>query len=266
MKARLRISIVLAALIIFVLLCPITAKAEIKITSISLSIDSSIVAGDYGSDVEVTSSSSRYEVEDVEVTNEPDDEWEEGDNPKLKITLTASEGYYFSSSGLTKSNVTLKGDGGTVTSVKRSDSVTFLVYVTLDELEDSAVSSSSEKGSWEESDEWYVTSSEAEEIYEDFSNSLSGSSQGPGTAEQGAGAWLQDDIGWWYCNADKSYTVNNWQYIDGYWYFFDEAGYMKTGWILWQEKWYYCTSSGNMLYDTTTPDGYYVGSDGAWQP
>ena len=33
------------------------------------------------------------------------------------------------------------------------------------------------------------------------------------------GAWLRDSVGWWYCNADKSYTVNNWQYIDDRWYF-----------------------------------------------
>ena len=63
---------------------------------------------------------------------------------------------------------------------------------------------------------------------------------------------------------DKSYTTNNWQYINNYWYFFDERGYMKTGWILWNGKWYYCCENGEMLHDTTTPDGYYVGSDGAW--
>lgn len=35
----------------------------------------------------------------------------------------------------------------------------------------------------------------------------------------------------------------------------------------WQEtdgKWYYCGADGAMLTNTTTPDNYYVGADGAW--
>ena len=28
--------------------------------------------------------------------------------------------------------------------------------------------------------------------------------------------------------------------------------------------WYYCNSSGAMLANTRTPDGYYVGANGAW--
>ena len=39
---------------------------------------------------------------------------------------------------------------------------------------------------------------------------------------------------------------------------------MVTGWVKWNSKWYYCGESGAMLTDTTTPDGYDVGSDGAW--
>ena len=71
-------------------------------------------------------------------------------------------------------------------------------------------------------------------------------------------------MGWWYCNADKSYTVNNWQYIDDRWYFFNAAGYMVTGWIDWGGRWYYCGDDGAMYYNTTTPDVYYVWDDGAW--
>ena len=131
------------------------------------------------------------------------------------------------------------------------------------------VYNASNKGSWEESDERYVSSSEAADIRRNARNTSSSptsstspsTSGGPGVY---SGAWLRDDVGWWYCNADKSYTKNNWQYINNYWYFFDERGYMKTGWILWNGKWYYCCENGEMLHDTTTPDGYYVGSDGAW--
>lgn len=117
----------------------------------------------------------------------------------------------------------------------------------------------SNKGSWEESDSWYVSSSEAQEI-----SSSSKSTPSNNTASSGTGAWLKDDVGWWYCNADRSYTTNDWQYIDNLWYCFDENGYMKTGWILYKDAWYYCGESGAMLVNTTTPDGYYVNGDGVW--
>ena len=291
------------------------AATGTKISSVPLSIESEIVVGD---------------IDDVVITNEPSDEWDDGDKPKLKITLYADDDYYFAS-GFSKSSVSLSGSDGTVTSVSRSSSDTLIVYVTLDALDDddsdhdldvsglewdesdgtasweesddakkyevrlyrgsSAVTSvltttstsydlssyitkngyytfkvrgvynTSTKGSWEESDSWYVSSSEAQEI------SSSGSSNGntpSNTTSSGTGAWLKDNTGWWYCNADRSYTTNGWQYIDNLWYCFDENGYMKTGWILYKDAWYYCGESGAMLVNTTTPDGYYVNGDGVW--
>lgn len=59
-----------------------------------------------------------------------------------------------------------------------------------------------------------------------------------------AGQWQSDAHGWWYVNDDGQYTSNAWQEIDGKQYYFDENGYMMT--------------------ETMTPDGYLVGSDGAW--
>lgn len=59
-----------------------------------------------------------------------------------------------------------------------------------------------------------------------------------------AGQWRQDTKGYWYENDDGSYPTNQWQEIDGKHYYFDLNGYM--------------------LHDTTTPDGYQVGNDGAW--
>lgn len=56
--------------------------------------------------------------------------------------------------------------------------------------------------------------------------------------------WVQDEIGRWYRNPDNSYPINTWKEIDG--------------------KQYYFGSDGYMLHDTITPDGYTVGSDGAW--
>lgn len=343
-----KLTIMAAIVVILSLPFPSSAATGTKISSVSLRISSDIEVGTDDSDITVTSSSSKFSVDDAEITNVPSDEWEDGDKPKIKITLIAEDDYYFPS-GFTKSSISISGSDGTVTSVSRSSSSKLLVYVTLDALEEddeedsdyelevsglewdesdgtaywddaedaekyevrlyrgsSSVTSvfttsrtsydfssyitrsgyytfrvrgvynSSNKGSWEESDSWYVSSDEAEEISSSSSSSSSSgaavSYTGPGvtasyTEPGGAasdGAWLRDSVGWWYCNADKSYTTNNWQYIGNQWYFFDESGYMVTGWVNWNSNWYYCGDNGAMLTNATTPDGYYVGSDGAW--
>lgn len=96
------------------------AATGTKISSVPLSIESEIVVGD---------------IDDVVITNEPSDEWDDGDKPKLKITLYADDDYYFAS-GFSKSSISLSGSDGTVTSVSRSSSDTLIVYVTLDALDD----------------------------------------------------------------------------------------------------------------------------------
>lgn len=77
------------------------------------------------------------------------------------------------------------------------------------------------------------------------------------------GTWMQDETGWYYHHSDGTYTKNNWEEIKGQWYFFDENGYMKTGWIDWNGKRYYCADSGEMLKNTTTPDGILLDNDGS---
>ena len=171
--------------------------------------------------------------------------------------------------------VRLYCDGDAVTSVKTTtdDSYDFSSEFTGSGdyyFRVRAVYNSSNKGSWEESDVLSVSSSEARDIRENGGSSSSyyssgSSSGGPGVTQNAStGAWLLDSVGWWYCNPDKTYPVNQWQYIDNYWYYFNESGYMVTGWVYWNNKWYYCSDSGAMLANTTTPDGYYVGADGAW--
>ena len=59
-----------------------------------------------------------------------------------------------------------------------------------------------------------------------------------------AGEWKQDDSGWWYDNGDNTYAQNGWSWIDG--------------------KCYYFTPEGYCLINTTTPDGYQVGTGGEW--
>ena len=82
-----------------------------------------------------------------------------------------------------------------------------------------------------------------------------------GTQNAVSEGWKQDNTGWWYQNADGSYPANSWKEINGAWYYFEGNGYMASN------KWignYYVGASGAMLTNTTTPDGYQVGADGAW--
>jgi len=52
-------------------------------------------------------------------------------------------------------------------------------------------------------------------------------------------------------------------------FFFDRNGTMQTGWQQVDGVWYYFNTAqgatyGMMLTNTTTPDGYPVGANGAW--
>ncbi len=79
-----------------------------------------------------------------------------------------------------------------------------------------------------------------------------------------AGQWKQNDIGYWYENDQGSYVKNSWLSDDGKWYHFDNNGYMqKNEWIMDSGKWYYLDAEGICLMNTTTPDNYTVGPDGA---
>lgn len=65
------------------------------------------------------------------------------------------------------------------------------------------------------------------------------------TGRAQAGEWKQDGKGWWYQKSDKGYLKDTW--------FIDKDG-----------KQYYFNSDGYMLQDTMTPDGFFVGADGAF--
>lgn len=56
-----------------------------------------------------------------------------------------------------------------------------------------------------------------------------------------------------------------WQTQDnGQWKYQNDDGSLATGWIEDGGKSYYMDENGIMLSNTTTPDGYYVGPNGAW--
>ena len=67
-----------------------------------------------------------------------------------------------------------------------------------------------------------------------------------GIWRQNTSRWIQSGGRWWYCHGDGSYTVSNWELIDGNWYYFDKAGWMVTGWQLVGSTWYYLSDNGVM--------------------
>ena len=62
--------------------------------------------------------------------------------------------------------------------------------------------------------------------------------------------WKQDASGWWWDNGDNTFPKNCWKWIDG-----NSDGRYEC---------YYFGPDGYCLMNTTTPDGYTVGGDGAW--
>ncbi|MGN0343001.1 MAG: CAP domain-containing protein [Roseburia sp.] len=88
-------------------------------------------------------------------------------------------------------------------------------------------------------------------------------SNGAWVSNSGSGTWIQDGKRWWYRHSDGSYTVNNWEQIDGKWYCFDLAGWMLS------DQWigdYYVGEDGAMVTDDWIDGLYYLDSTGKWDP
>lgn len=96
---------------------------------------------------------------------------------------------------------------------------------------------------WIESGEQEIATRDAERA---VSKGKSDTSSAGHPNSQDQRGWIHNKDGWWYRNADGSYTTNGWQWIDGKWYLFDMAGYMRTGWQTYNDKEYYLTSNGDM--------------------
>lgn len=95
--------------------------------------------------------------------------------------------------------------------------------------------------------------------------------------QNGTGMWGGD--GRFYTSSGSYIAGANSQVaIDGAYYRFNDNGNVITGWydesyyepaaaIGWKQingTWYYFNNEGKMLKNTTTPDGYYVNSNGVW--
>ena len=78
-----------------------------------------------------------------------------------------------------------------------------------------------------------------------------------------ATGWVKDKGLWYYLNESGS-MATGWVKDKGSWYYLDTAGAMKTGWFTVSGKWYYTYNSGDLLVNTTTPDGYRVNANGEW--
>lgn len=99
--------------------------------------------------------------------------------------------------------------------------------------------------------------------------------------------WQKSGDDWYYfdsdCKAAKGWKFlgNQWYYLNdttkkmeigwlkspasGKWYYLDlKNGNMKTGWQQVSSKWYYMDSTGAMMANTITPDGYRVNEKGEW--
>lgn len=86
-----------------------------------------------------------------------------------------------------------------------------------------------------------------------------------GTVQASSQGWVQEGAKWYYRKQDGNKASNEWQNIGGVYYWFDADSYMAASrWVESNGKWFYLGSSGAMLKDTTTPDGYRLDSSGAW--
>ena len=92
--------------------------------------------------------------------------------------------------------------------------------------------------------------------------------------------WKKINGTWYYFDGNGVMTTN-WQKVSGAWYYMDNSGAMQTDWkkisnvwyyfnadgVMQANRWvgdYYLGSSGAMLVNTTTPDGYRVDASGKW--
>ena len=131
MKRRLMMAAagVLAALMVF----PAYGASRKPIKSINLTIKAEIKPDtDFGDElIEIETSSNKYSVDGYEILND-DVEWREDTIPRIQITLTANDDYYFQS--LPKDKVTIKGGAEFKNSKREDSSTTLLMEVELQAL------------------------------------------------------------------------------------------------------------------------------------
>ncbi|MFT8349663.1 GH25 family lysozyme [Clostridium saccharoperbutylacetonicum] len=74
--------------------------------------------------------------------------------------------------------------------------------------------------------------------------------------------WISDNGAWYYLY-DTGAMAKGWINLDDTWYYLKDSGAMATGWVNVGTDYYYLdTRTGKMLTNTTTSDGFKLGSDG----
>ena len=105
------------------------AKGE-KITAIKLEVKDNLQLGsalDEEDELEIETSADSYGVAEWEIDNEGFT-WNSEHKPRVKVTVTADDDYYFS---VSKDKVKIKGDSAKVVSTKKEDSQTLIITLDL---------------------------------------------------------------------------------------------------------------------------------------
>lgn len=258
------------------------AEDRTKITSIRLSISSSIEAGSYDGDIDVTTTSTRVTVGEVELQDN-DDEWEAGDTPRAKVWLYADDDYYFSS---TSSSVfSFTGDRASFVSAKTEDNKsTMVVTIKLNKLEgnldveDVEWEGDSAIGIWSDADgaksyqvKLYRGSSSVTSALTVNGTSFNFASyitktgdysfqiRAIGSSSTNRGEWMESDT--WYVDSDllakmqsKSSGAGSgvsaggsWQQNGvGWWYRKSDGSWPANSWLSINNYWYFFNSNGYM--------------------
>ena len=78
--------------------------------------------------------------------------------------------------------------------------------------------------------------------------------------------WCKINNDWYYFKGNNAMKTG-WEKVEGSWYYMNSSGKMVTGWCQINGTWYYFSKESNalgqMLANTTTPDGYKVDANGA---
>lgn len=74
--------------------------------------------------------------------------------------------------------------------------------------------------------------------------------------------WQKLNGNWYYLNGNGM-MLTGFQNINEVWYYFDETGVMQTGWQKVGKDWYYMDATGARVQRVWTPDGKFLGENGA---
>lgn len=124
----------LAGLLAAVIAVPVYGAKRNPIKSITFTIKASIVPEtEFGQEViEFESNSNRYSIDDYEILND-DFMWNEDTTPRLRVTFTADDDYYFPA--LSKDKIKIKGGAEFVKATRQDSNSTLLMEIRLPSLD-----------------------------------------------------------------------------------------------------------------------------------